>query len=61
VPFQLAGFQVVAFNVTKLRQDIRYAEKYLARVENWRTQVESGHGKWRVINDLESLENIFSE
>lgn len=61
VPFQLAGFQVVAFNVTKLRRDIRYAEKYLARVENWRTKVESGHGKWRVINDLESLENIFSE
>ncbi len=61
MPFQLAGFQVVAFNVTKLRRDIRYAEKYLARVENWRTKVESGHGKWRVINDLESLENIFSE
>ncbi len=59
--FQLDGFQVVAFNVTKLRRDIRYAEKYLARVENWRTKVESGHGKWRVINDLESLENIFSE
>jgi hypothetical protein len=61
VPFQLAGFHVVAFNVTKLRQDIRYAEKYLARVENWRTTVESGHGKWHVINDLESLENLFSE
>jgi len=61
VPFQLAGFEVVAFNVTKMRRDIRYAEKYLARVESWRTKVESGHGKWRVINDLESLENIFSE
>ena len=61
IPFQLAGFQVVAFNVTKLRRDIRYAEKYLARVETWRTKIESGQGKWRVINDLESLENIFSE
>ena len=61
VPFQLAGFQVVAFNVTHLRQDIRYAEKYLARLENWRAKVEKGHGKWRVINDVDSLETIFSE
>ena len=61
IPFQLAGFEVVAFNVTKMRRDIRYAEKYLARVESWRLKVESGHGKWHVINDLESLKNIFSE
>ena len=61
VPFQLTNFQVVAFNVTTLRQDIRYADKYLARMEDWRTRVENGHGKWRVVNDLESLEKIFSE
>jgi hypothetical protein len=61
LPFQLSGFQVVAFNVTNLRQDIRYAEKYLARLENWRAKVENGQGLWRVINDVDSLENIFSE
>ena len=61
VPFQLSGFQVVAFNVTNLRQDIRYAEKYLARLESWRTKVENGDGKWRVINDVDNLRDIFSE
>jgi hypothetical protein len=61
LPFQLSGFQVVAFNVTHLRRDIRYADKYLARLENWRAKVENGNGKWRVINDVDSLENIFSE
>ena len=59
IPFQLSGFSVVALNVTKLRQDIRDPNKYLGRVEQWRTKVESGSGSWRVINDLERLEYIF--
>lgn len=59
IPFQLSGFNVVALNVTKLRQDIRDPKKYLGRVDKWRSKVESGSGTWRVINDLERLENIF--
>ncbi len=59
VPFQLTGFNVVALNVTKLRQDIRDPKKYLVRVDQWRLKVESGSGTWRVINDLERLESIF--
>jgi hypothetical protein len=60
VPFQLSDFNVIALNVTKLRQDIRDPGNYLERVEQWRSKVESGKGKWRVVNDLERIDGIFS-
>jgi hypothetical protein len=59
VPFQFHGFTVIGLNVTKLRGDIRDPKQYLKRVEEWRVKVEEGDGKWRVINDLERLENMF--
>ena len=61
VPFQLSGFNVIALNVTKLRNDIRDPKNYLDRVEEWRSKTESGGGHWRVINDLERLDNIFAK
>jgi hypothetical protein len=61
VPFQLSNFHVVALNVTKLRDDIRDPKIYMKRVEEWQAKVEDGHGKWRVINDLERLDNMFKE
>ena len=61
VPFQLAGFHLVALNVTKLRDDIRDPKQYLNRVEEWRDKTENGGGKWRVINDLERLDNMFTD
>ena len=60
IPFQLDGFNIIALNVTKLRDDIRDPKNYLQRVDQWRTKTESGGGAWRVINDLERLDNIFS-
>ena len=60
VPFQLDGFTIIALNVTKLRDDIRDPKKYMQRVELWREKTETGGGSWRVINDLERLDNIFS-
>jgi hypothetical protein len=60
VPFQLDGFTIIALNVTKLRDDIRDPKKYMQRVDQWRAKTESGGAAWRVINDLERLENIFS-
>ena len=60
VPFQLKGFEVIALNVTKLRQDIIDPKVYMARVEDWRQKTENGGGQWRVINDLERLDNIFT-
>jgi hypothetical protein len=60
VPFQLNNFEVIALNVTKLRQDIRDPKLYMERVEDWRGKIENGGGNWRVINDLERLDNIFA-
>jgi len=61
VPFQLKGFEIIALNVTKLREDIRDPKHYMQRVEEWRAKLESGKGHWRVINDLERLDHIFAK
>jgi hypothetical protein len=61
VPFHLSNFNVIALNVTKLRTDIRDPKQYMERVEEWRAKVEKGTGNWRVINDLERLDNIFAK
>ena len=61
VSFQLAGFHVIALNVTKLNADIRDPKKYLKRIEQWRAKVESSNGKWRVANDLEQLDKILAK
>jgi hypothetical protein len=58
-PIQIDGCNVVALNVTKLRSDNVDPREYYKRVEDWRSRVESGGGTWRVVNDLERLENIF--
>ena len=60
VPFHLDGFNIIALNVTKLRDDIRDPKNYMQRVDRWRAKTESGGGAWRVINDLERLDNLFS-
>jgi len=57
-PIQITGIEVVALNVTKLRQDIVDPRKYMQRLEEWKQRVESGGGRWRVVNDLERLERL---
>ncbi len=59
IPLQLSGFEVVALNVTKLRSDNVDPREYMNRLEEWKKKVESGGGTWRVINDLERLDNMF--
>ncbi len=54
----LDGFEVVALNVTKLRTDNVDPREYLSRLDQWRARVEAGGGSWRVINDLDRLENL---
>jgi hypothetical protein len=61
VPFELSGFHIIALNVTKLRADNQDPKIYLARVEKWRKKAEKGGGTWRVINDLERLDNILAK
>ncbi|MFQ5581943.1 MAG: VWA domain-containing protein [Mariprofundaceae bacterium] len=61
IPLQLDGFDVVALNVTKLRSDNVDPREYMDRLEFWQGRVESGHGSWRVVNDLERLEPILAD
>jgi hypothetical protein len=56
VPFD--GFEVVALNVVKLRQDNYDPRQYLARLEQWKGQVEKAGGHWRVVNDLDRLDSM---
>lgn len=57
----LVGFEVVALNVTKLRSDNVNPQEYLDRLAEWERRVRDGGGEWRVINDLERLENILPQ
>ena len=58
IDFDLAGFDIIALNVTKLRSDNIDPREYLARLEEWRTKVEKSGGHWQVINDLDGLEGL---
>lgn len=58
LPLDFQGFDVVALNVTKLRADNFDPHEYLSRLESWRTKVEKGGGRWRVINDLDRLDGL---
>lgn len=58
IDFNLAGFNVIALNVTKLRTDNVDPREYLARLEQWQNKVEGSGGNWRVINDLDSLDGL---
>ena len=58
IPMDFKGFEVVALNVTKLRSDNFDPREYLSRLDEWRARVEKGGGRWRVINDLDHLDNL---
>ena len=60
IPLQLNGDDVVAMNVTKLHSDNVDPREYMDRLEAWRKRVEAGGGHWRVVNDLERLDNIMA-
>jgi len=57
-PLQMDGCQVVALNVTKLRSDNIDPREYYQRVEHWEKRVVAGGGGWRVINDLDNLDEL---
>ncbi len=54
----LDGIHVSALNVTKLRSDNVDPRDYLKRLEQWQNRIQEGGGEWRVINDLERLDNL---
>jgi hypothetical protein len=57
-PLQMDGCQVVALNVTKLRSDNIDPREYYQRVKHWEQRVVAGGGGWRVINDLDNLDEL---
>jgi hypothetical protein len=61
IPMNLKRIRVVAVNVVKLNTDNIDPRRYFGRLEAWeRRVVAAGASEWRVINDLERLEAIFS-
>ncbi len=56
----LTGIQVAALNVTKLRSDNVDPKEYLSRLDGWHNKVTQGGGSWKVINDLERLNNLLT-
>jgi hypothetical protein len=61
IALPLDGVDVVALNVTKLRTDNIDPREYLNRLTDWQQKVESGGGKWRVINDLDRLDKLLTK
>lgn len=61
IPMNLKRIRVVAVNVVKLKTDNIDPRKYFGRLEAWQQRVvKAGASEWRVINDLERLDAIFS-
>jgi hypothetical protein len=58
IDVELEGFEVVALNVTKLHSDNIDPREYLGRLEEWQGRVEKTGGEWRVINDLDGLNEL---
>lgn len=58
IDVELAGFKVIALNVTKLRSDNIDPREYLDRLQDWKRRVEKTGGEWQVINDLDGLDGI---
>ena len=61
IPMNLKRIRVVAVNVVKLNTDNIDPRLYFGRLEAWeRRVVSAGASEWRIINDLERLDAIFS-
>ena len=60
IPLDLDGVDVIALNVTKLRSDNIDPREYLNRLSAWETQVTESGGNWRVVNDLDHLDGLFT-
>jgi hypothetical protein len=61
IPMNLKNIRVVAVNVVKLKTDNIDPRRYFGRLEAWQKRVQAaGATDWKVINDLERLDSIFS-
>jgi hypothetical protein len=61
-PIQLDGIRIIAVNVTKLTTDNIDPRRYIGRLEWWEKRaLEAGATEWKVVNDMEHLDRIFSK
>lgn len=61
IPINLKRIRVIAVNVVKLDTDNIDPRRYFGRLEAWQKRVvAAGASEWRMINDLERLDSIFS-
>ncbi len=54
----LVQIRIIALNVTKLRSDNIDPRDYLNRLDDWEKRVYEGGGMWKVVNDLERLNEL---
>jgi len=60
-PIQLDGIRIIAVNVTKLATDNIDPRRYMGRLDWWEKRaIEAGASEWKVVNDMEHLDRIFS-
>ena len=61
-PISRKNIRVIAVNLTKLNTDNIDPRRYLGRLEAWQKRVEgAGAAEWKVINDLDRLDAIFTK
>ena len=61
IPMNLKDIRVIAVNVIKLKTDNVDPRRYYGRLDAWQKRVQAaGAAEWRVINDMERLDAIFS-
>jgi hypothetical protein len=60
-PIKLDGIRIIALNVSKLGTDNIDPRRYVGRLEWWEKRTRAaGATDWRVVNDMEHLERVFS-
>ncbi|HXX11476.1 MAG TPA: VWA domain-containing protein [Burkholderiales bacterium] len=60
-PIKLDGIRIIALNVSKLSTDNVDPRRYMGRLEWWEKRARAaGATEWRVVNDMEHLERVFS-
>ena len=54
----LAGAEVVAIDVAKLKSDNVNPQNYVDRLAYWKKVVTEDGGKWQVVNDMDHLDRV---
>jgi len=57
-PISFNGIHVVVINVAEFEKNNADSKEYQARVEEWIKRVEQGGGDWKLIDDMNQLDEI---